>query len=112
MGYKKELVSKLKSLIRLKEEKEENIYNDEIEIQPMSFVQLRDKLIGKGIILDEDFEKQIYTINIMSGFANQNTATIAIKLTGNKLELAGYAREGIIKQHTVEKAVEILKNIF
>ena len=109
MGYKKELVSKLKSLIRLKEE---NIYNDEIEIQPMSFVQLRDKLIGKGTILDEDFEKQIYTINIMSGFANQNTATIAIKLIGNKLELAGYAREGIIKQHTVEKAVEVLKNIF
>ena len=109
MGYKKELVSKLKSLIRLKEE---NIYNDEIEIQPMSFVQLRDKLIGKGTILDEDFEKQIYTINIMSGFANQNTATIAIKLAGNKLELAGYAREGIIKQHTVEKAVEVLKNIF
>lgn len=109
MGYKKELVSKLKSLIRLKEE---NIYNDEIEIQPMSFNQLRDKLIGKGTILDEDFEKQIYTINIMSGFANQNTATIAIKLTGNKLQLAGYAREGIIKQHTVEKAVEILKNIF
>lgn len=109
MGYKKELVSKLKSLIRLKEE---NIYNDEIEIQPMSFNQLRDKLIGKGTILDEDFEKQIYTINVMSGFANQNTATIAIKLTGNKLELAGYAREGIIKQHTVEKAVEILKNIF
>ena len=109
MGYKKELVSKLKSLIRLKEE---NIYNDEIEIQPMSFNQLRDKLIGKGTILDEDFEKQIYTINVMSGFANQNTATIAIKLTGNKLELAGYAREGIIKQHTVEKAVEVLKNIF
>lgn len=50
--------------------------------------------------------------NIMSGFANQNTATIAIKLAGNKLELAGYAREGIIKQHTVEKAVEVLKNIF
>ena len=93
MEYKKELVSKLKSLIRLKEE---NIYNDEIEIQPMSFNQLRDKLIGKGTILDEDFEKQIYTINIMSGFANQNTATIAIKLTGN----------------TVEKAVEVLKNIF
>ena len=109
MGYKKELVSKLKSLIRLKEE---NIYNDEIEIQPMSFNQLRDKLIGKGTILDEDFEKQIYTINVMSGFANQNTATIAIKLIGNKLELAGYAREGIIKQHTVEKAVEVLKNIF
>ena len=109
MGYKKELVSKLKSLIRLKEE---NIYNDEIEIQPMSFNQLRDKLIGKGTILDEDFEKQIYTINVMSGFANQNTATIAIKLTGNKLELAGYAREGIIKQNTVEKAVEVLKNIF
>ena len=109
MDYKKDLVSKLKSLIRLKEE---NIYNDEIEIQPMSFNQLRDKLIGKGTILDEDFEKQIYTINIMSGFANQNTATIAIKLTGNKLELAGYAREGIIKQHTVEKAVEVLKNIF
>ena len=109
MDYKKELVSKLKSLIRLKEE---NIYNDEIEIQPMSFNQLRDKLIGKGTMLDEDFEKQIYTINVMSGFANQNTATIAIKLTGNKLELAGYAREGIIKQHTVEKAVEVLKNIF
>jgi hypothetical protein len=109
MDYKKDLVSKLKSLIRLKEE---NIYNDEIEIQPMSFNQLRDKLIGKGTMLDEDFEKQIYTINVMSGFANQNTATIAIKLTGNKLELAGYAREGIIKQHTVEKAVEVLKNIF
>ena len=109
MDYKKELVSKLKSLIRLKEE---NIHNDEIEIQPMSFNQLRDKLIGKGTILDEDFEKQIYTINVMSGFANQNTATIAIKLTGNKLELAGYAREGIIKQNTVEKAVEVLKNIF
>ena len=110
MDYKKELVSKLKSLIVCKEG---NIYTEEIEIQPMSFNQLRDKLIGKGTILDEDFEKQIYKINIMSGFANQNTATVAIKLTGgNKLELAGYAREGIIKQHTVEKAVEVLKNIF
>ena len=109
MDYKKELVSKLKSLIVCKEG---NIYTEEIEIQPMSFVQLRDKLIGKGTILDEDFEKQIYTINIMSGFANQNTVTIAIKLTGNKLELAAYAKEGIIKQHTVEKAVKILKTNF
>ena len=49
---------------------------------------------------------------LLPTYGNQNTATIAIKLTGNKLELAGYAREGIIKQHTVEKAVEVLKNIF
>ena len=43
MDYKKELVSKLKSLIVCKEG---NIYTEEIEIKTMSFIQLRDKLIG------------------------------------------------------------------
>ena len=68
-------------------------------IRDMSFVKLRDSLIGMGQILEEDFEKQVYVIAIRSGTANMNTAVVAIQLMDdNTVSFLGYAKEGLIKQ--------------
>ena len=109
MDYREELISKIKDFVICKET---DIYTAEQEIESISFVQLRDHLIGIGRILDEDFEKQIYTLNVMSGVANKNIATVAIKLCGEKIEFAGYAKEGLINQHTAERAVKVIQRIF
>ena len=75
-------------------------------IRDMSFVKLRDSLIGMGQILEEDFEKQVYVIAIRSVTANMNTAVVAIQLMDdNTVSFLGYAKEGLIKQHTAEKAI-------
>lgn len=72
----------------------------------LTFVQLRDSLLGLGRILEEDFENKIYVISIAAGVADRNAAVVAVRLSGDSLDFAGYAREGLIKQHTAEKAIE------
>lgn len=109
MDYREELISKIKDFVICKES---DIYTAEQKIETISFIQLRDRLIGIGKILDEDFEKQIYTLNVMSGVANKNIATVAVKLCGGKIEFAGYAKEGLIKQHTAERAVKAVQKVF
>ncbi len=70
----------------------------------LSFLQIRDRLYLLGNILHEDADKNIYVASIRSGFANMNQAIVAMQLKEKKLHLAGYAKEGIIKQNILEHA--------
>ena len=105
----KELVKKMNGFISFEEKKlEERI----IDVKKMSFVNLRDSLIGLGTILDEDFELNSYILSIRSVFANQNSAIVAIQLSGDKIIILGYAKEGLINQHTAKKAIDkVIKSL-
>lgn len=86
--------------------KEKEVEEKRVAVRNMTFVNLRDCLIGLGRILDEDFELNSYVVCVPSGFADKNNAIVAIQLQKNGLHMLGYASEGLIKQHTVKKAME------
>ena len=105
----KELLEKL-GLYTSFEEK--NIVYKETVPKNMSFSNLRDRLIGLGTIIEEDFHANIYVLIVMAGIKNMNSAIVVIKLTHEKLLFASYAKEGIINQHTANKAIDkVIKKI-
>lgn len=107
MGNAADLCKKLRTYIDLKEK--DVVYKD-IVVFDVTLMELRDSIIGLGTILEENIQEQVYVISIMSGAANMNAAVVAIKLSQNVIQFAGYAREGLIKQHTADKAIEKIKN--
>ena len=89
--------------------REKDVIEQKIDICDMTLINLRDCLIGLGTILDEDYDLKSYVIKVSAGLANCNTAIVAIQLFENTLWLLGYAKEGLINQHTAEKAMDKVK---
>lgn len=88
--------------------KTEHIQEIKLPDCPLSILQIRDRLYLLGSILYEDLEHQVYVAAIRSGFADMGHAVVALQLQGNTLNILGYAKEGIIKQHICEKALQKL----
>lgn len=88
--------------------KTEHIQEIKLPDCPLSILQIRDRLYLLGSILHEDLEYQVYVAAIRSGFADMGHAVVALQLQGNTLNILGYAKEGIIKQHICEKALQKL----
>ena len=63
-------------------------------------MKLRDILITIGKVHLEDIPNNIYVAMIPGGFAKKNYAIAIFKLLEQELDLAVYAEEGIINQHT------------
>ena len=76
----------------------------------LSFEQIRDRLYLLGNILYEDLENQVYVAYVRAGIGNMSGAILAIQLCGSKLMIAGYAKEGTIKQNLCEKAIQKIKD--
>lgn len=89
--------------------KEKDIFESKIDFQGKNIMNLRDALIELGTVLEEDCDNQIYVATIPSGIANKNEATVLFNLHENELEIISYAKEGLINQHSAEKAVANLK---
>lgn len=103
-----DIVEKLNEYISVKDN---GLVEKKLSVGEMTFIQLRDRLLGNGKIIEEDFDKQIYVISVLAGAANMNTAVIGVKLVNQELHFAAYAKEGLIKQHTAEKAIEKLLKV-
>lgn len=58
-----------------------------------------------GELLDADTENQMLIVLIQSGFGNMNPALLAAKVWENTVFIKAIAKEGLIKQHTAEKAL-------
>lgn len=54
---------------------------------------------------------RIYKKVVGSGFFKMNPTVLIAIISANDVQLAGYAKEGLIKQHSAEKAVKSLLNI-
>ncbi len=104
----KELEEILKENISVKGDK---IVNAELTVKKLSFLQLRDAIWKIGRVVIELEDDNIYIAAIKSGKMKANTAYLAIKLLPGKLEIAGYAKEGLFHQNTVENAVKNLEEV-
>lgn len=79
---------------------------DSFDSNGCTYSHLREKVIPLGTILEENEKDRIYLISLR---VNYNHATIAAQLKGGKLYLVAYAKEGLIKQNTAQKAIEKVK---
>lgn len=62
-----------------------------------------------GSVIDSNEDKKIILAICGSGFANMNPAVIAISISDETILIGSAAKEGLIKQHTAEKAIERFK---
>ena len=63
-------------------------------------------------ILEENIEDGIISGVILSGAANMNPAFLLLKADGTSIHLAVNAKDGLIKQHTAERAIDAFKSAF
>lgn len=63
-----------------------------------------------GTIFEENIKDHIIAGVILSGTANMNPAFLLLRIEDDTIHLTASAKEGLIKQHTAERAVEIFKS--
>ncbi len=78
--------------------REETITNSSV-----TFLQLRDFLISSGEVFYEDGENNVYVASVRSGIFGMNRTIVAMQMLGTKINIAGYAKEGALKQGSWEK---------
>jgi len=84
---------------------------DTIENIPHStFETAKRALFECGNILEEDTVENTISGIIMSGSLNMNPAFVVIWADGTFIHIKASAKEGLIKQHTAEKAIAIFKS--
>ena len=84
---------------------------DTIENIPQStYETARHALFECGTILEEDAVENALSGIIMSGSLNMNPAFVVIWVNGPCIHIKASAKEGLIKQHTAEKAIAIFKS--
>lgn len=98
-----DIISKLKEYIFVKEKQ---VVEKEIKITNITFTNVRDRLIGMGQILEENFEDTYYVVNVPAGVADKNSAIVLVKWDKESLKLWAYAKEGLISQCTAELAMK------
>lgn len=63
-------------------------------------------LMKTGEVLEEDEHNGTITGTVISGIQDMNPAVLVIDVEQENLKITAYAKEGIINQHTSEKAIE------
>ena len=63
-----------------------------------------------GTIFEENIKDCIIAGVILSGTANRNPAFLLLWIEDDNIHLTASAKEGLIKQHTAERAVEAFKS--
>jgi hypothetical protein len=82
------------------------------DVSNLKMEKIRDYLMLKGEIIQEDTVNKMYLGFIYGGFANKNKAFVCMRLSSNLLEIAIHAKEGIIKQKTIEGVINEFKDYF
>ena len=84
---------------------------DTIENIPHSTYETAKRTLFEcGTILEEDAVESTISGIIMSGSLNMNPAFVVIWADGTCMHIKASAKEGLIKQHTAEKAIAIFKS--
>lgn len=82
---------------------------DSLDAVGCSFRKLGEILINVGTVLEEYAEDNIYIVSVR---VKLNPATVAIQIKNGKIKMVSYAKEGLIKQKTAQKAVDKIKACF
>lgn len=96
------------TLSKYKIVKYDDILFCEVDYSNISFYRLREAFYYLGIVLEEDEDKSICVAKIKSGFLNQNETVIAAQTHKSSISFALYSEEGIIKQKSSEKTLNLI----
>lgn len=85
---------------------EEQIRN----VGPHAYALAKTAFSECGTIFEENIKDCIIAGVILSGTANMNPAFVLLWIEGGHIHLTASAKEGLIKQHTAQRAVEAFKS--
>ena len=71
-----------------------------------AFLNARNALMESGLVTEENRDAGIVEGIVYAGVANMNPAVVVICVEDSTIRICAYAKEGLIKQHTAEKAIE------
>lgn len=77
----------------------------------LTYKEIRDSIIRIGKIIEENEDEKIYVCTIQSGIM-KNEAVVALGMQKSDVYLIAYAKEGLINQHTCERALQQLSGVF
>ena len=69
-------------------------------------VNLRDSLFRIGTITKECLAENVYLADIPVGFFSSTVANVALHVELKEIYIVAYAKEGIIKQHLADQAIQ------
>lgn len=78
-----------------------------IEECERTYEQIRDVILCNGNIIDENEGKQIYVFTMKTGKYG-NDALVALILKEKSVYIKAYAKEGLLKQDTCERALRCM----
>ena len=71
-----------------------------------AFLNARNALMESGLVTGENRDAGIVEGIVYAGVANMNPSVVVISVEDSTICICAYAKEGLIKQHTAEKAIE------
>ena len=86
-----------------------NTCYDCVSVERIDDLTIRDALVGQGRILEEDLDNHIYVDLIRVGKREMSEALLIVKCEDKAVHISAFAKEGFIKQHLAEQAVEKAK---
>ncbi|MDO5443428.1 MAG: hypothetical protein Q4G10_07130, partial [Bacteroidia bacterium] len=90
-------------------EKRDIILSDKVELKSDSDLFIRDALVIKGTVLQENLEEHYYIVEMKNGSLNSASTYAIIARKEDFAEIVAYAHEGLIKQNLAGKTIEKLK---
>lgn len=98
------LIEKLNEYVHIKEK---DILFYETKISNIKFLKIREIIYSFGKLLEQDDENKILIGVIKSGALKANQSYIAIQLIDKELCFAIYSSEGLIKQNSSKKTLDL-----
>lgn len=83
--------------------------DEQIVLDGNAYEQVINALERSGSVLELQEDEKTAAAVIMAGAAGMNPAIVVIRAEGNTVWIKATAKEGLIKQHTAEKAIKKLK---
>ena len=91
--------------------KEDKVIFERIEIEDYPLKKIQELILPVAQILDIDEEESVLTVAVKSGSFNMHEAVLALIKEDGVIHLGAYASEGLISQHTSEKAIKRIKEL-
>ena len=82
---------------------------ESISAAGVTFRHVKEAIVANGDILEENPEEQWYISAVYTGCMNAVRAITAVVLQEDVLFFAAYAKEGLIRQHLAQKAIDSIK---
>lgn len=83
-----------------------DFHGEAVMPKPHAFSETAEILRSVGTLAEVDSERGRLVLVTTSGLMNMNPAVVELSVSGGAVYADAHAKEGLVKQHTAEKAVE------